>query len=177
MKEISINDLKMNPSLEIGKNWMLISAGDENKFNSMTASWGEIGALWGSHLDGRPTFTIFVRPSRYTDRFIDEKDYYTICFFDESYRKDLMYLGSHSGKDEDKIKATSLTLTFFEGNPIFKEASLVLICKKIYKGKIEKEGFIEKDILDRFYKDTNGLYNNSSFHNVYVGEIVKILVK
>ena len=44
-KEISINDLQFNPFDKIASQWMLISAGDEKAFNTMTASWG--AALYG----------------------------------------------------------------------------------------------------------------------------------
>ena len=30
----------------IGKEWMLVTAGTEDKFNTMTASWGGVGILW-----------------------------------------------------------------------------------------------------------------------------------
>lgn len=175
MKKLNIKNLKINPADLIGNKWMLISAGKKNKYNTMTASWGELGALWGHGLYGRPTFTIFVRPSRYTDKFINSNECYSLCFFDTKYKKDLAYLGSHSGRDEDKISKTKLHVYFKDGVPMFKEANLVFVCKKIYKGKIEKSGFIDKSIITNFYKDASkGAYNNSSFHNVYVGEILKI---
>ena len=41
--KIDIKDLKMNPFVAIGKEWMLITAGDENQVNTMTASWGGMG--------------------------------------------------------------------------------------------------------------------------------------
>ena len=178
MKEISINELNINPCLEIGKNWMLITAGDEHKSNSMTASWGSIGALWEAGINGGSVTTIYVRPSRYTDSFIDQEDYYSLCFFEEEYRKDLLFMGSNSGKDMDKVSHTKLHLDYVDGVPFYKEAKLVIICKKIYKGKIMKEGFIDKKIIDTYYKDdSNDIYNNESFHNVYVGKITKILQK
>lgn len=178
MKEISVDELNINPCLEIGKNWMLITAGDEIKCNSMTASWGSIGALWEAGVNGGSVTTIYVRPCRYTDSFIDSNECYSLCFFDEEYRKDLSYMGSHSGRDEDKVSHTKLHLDYSDGVPYYKEAKLVLICKKIYKGKIYKEGFIDKSILDTYYKsDSNSIYNNESYHNVYVGKIQKVLIK
>ena len=39
-KEIKAEDLQFNPFTRIGSDWMLITAGDEKKFNTMTASWG-----------------------------------------------------------------------------------------------------------------------------------------
>ena len=176
MKEISIEELNVNPCIEIGKNWMLISAGDKNKCNSMTASWGSIGALWEAGLNGGSVSTIYVRPCRYTDSFIDSHDYYSLCFFNKEYKNDLTFMGSHSGRDMDKVSKTKLHLDFVDDIPYYKEAKLVLICKKIYKGSISKEGFIDKSIIDIYYKNDSGdIYNNDSLHNVYVGKIVKIL--
>ena len=102
-----------------------------------------------------------------------------LSFFDHSkYKKDLLYLGSHSGRDENKIAKTNLHVIFKNDLPCFKEASLTLICKKIYKGKINQKGFIDKSIITSFYKNaTKNIYNNSSYHNVYIGEILKIYTK
>ena len=39
----------------IGKDWMLVCAGD----NAMTASWGGMGVLWN-----KPVAFVFIRPQR-----------------------------------------------------------------------------------------------------------------
>ena len=147
MKEININDLKISPSDLIGNKWMLITAGSKDDFNTMTAGWGEIGSIWGHGASGRATATIFVRPSRYTDKYIDSNETFSLCFFDEQYKQDLGYLGSHSGRDENKIEKTKLHPIFIDEVPCFKEANLILICKKIYKDKLKEECFIDKSIL------------------------------
>lgn len=170
MKEINIKELNINPCLTIGKNWMLISAGNKDKSNCMTASWGSIGSLWGRGLENCSTITIYVRPSRYTDSFIDKEEYFTICFFPNEYHQDLLYLGTHSGRNEDKLSHTKLTLDYIDNLPIYKEANLVIICKKIYKDKFKEENFIDNSIIKDDYPD-------KSYHNVYIGEIKKIFVK
>lgn len=176
-KVLDIKDLQINPCLLIGAEWLLISAGKETFYNTMTASWGQIGALWGNHLNGRPTVEIFVRPSRYTDHFIDTHDCFSLSFFDKAYKKDLAYLGSHSGRDDDKISKTNLTPVFLDDVPAFNEAKMVIIARKINKGKIEEEGFIDKSIIKSFYdSDKREAYNNNSYHNVYIGEILKVYV-
>ena len=38
----------VNPFDKISKQWMLITAGDRTKSNTMTASWGGVGIMWGS---------------------------------------------------------------------------------------------------------------------------------
>lgn len=172
MKEISYKDFVINPITSIGKDWMLITAGSIDKYNTMTASWGHIGALWGENLDGKGSVVIYVRPSRYTDSFIDNNEYFSLSLFDESYHKDLAYLGSHSGRDEDKVSKTSLSPDEDKDKHVtyFPDAKVVLICRKVYKGKINKEGFIDKTIIDKWYMDND-------LHNVYIGKIEKILVQ
>ena len=49
-REGKIEELQFNPFTKIGKEWLLITAGDEEKHNTMTASWGGVGVLWGKML-------------------------------------------------------------------------------------------------------------------------------
>lgn len=168
MKEIDIKELNINPMKVISEEWMLITAGNEKDgYNTMTASWGHMGSLWASK-NGLPTAIIYIRPQRYTKEFVDREDYYTLSFFDKSYKKELGYLGSHSGRDEDKVKKVGLTPIFNEKYTYFEEAKLVLVCRKLYRAPIKEEYFIDKDII-------NEMYPNKDFHDVYVGEIVKAL--
>ena len=44
-KEVKMEELNFNPFTKIGTEWMLITAGDEKKFNTMTASWGGVGIM------------------------------------------------------------------------------------------------------------------------------------
>ena len=44
--EVPIESLEFNPFKKISKQWMLITAGDEKKSNTMTASWGGLGIMW-----------------------------------------------------------------------------------------------------------------------------------
>ena len=83
-KEVAIEDLRFNPFTKIGKEWMLITAGDENAHNTMTASWGALGEMWGKHVA-----TVYIRPQRYTKEFVDQKDIFTISFYSEEYRQAL----------------------------------------------------------------------------------------
>lgn len=50
MKKLEVKDLKENFFEAIGKEWMLVTAGTKEKFNTMTASWGGIGWLWNKLL-------------------------------------------------------------------------------------------------------------------------------
>ena len=75
MKAIEPNLIKDNFIEIIGKEWMLVSAGDKDKFNMMTASWGGVGFLWN-----KPVVFVFIRPERYTREFVDEKGCFTLSF-------------------------------------------------------------------------------------------------
>lgn len=169
LKEIPVQDLQMNPMTLIAKEWMLITAGDaERGYNTMTASWGHLGSIWG-HGGGLPTSVVYIRPQRYTKEFVDREALYTLCFFPEAYKKQLGYLGSHSGRDEDKVAKAGLTPVFDAGSTYFAEAKLVLVCRKLYRGSLKEEGFMDKGIVE-------DCYPNRDFHDFYIGEIVKVLV-
>ncbi len=170
MKEISVKDLQLNPMTKISDEWMMITAGNEaNGFNTMTASWGQLGALWADN-KGRPTAIMYIRPQRFTKEFVDREDYFTLSFFGKEYKRQLAYIGTHSGRDEDKIAKMELTPAFDMNTTYFKEADLVLICRKLYAAPIVPEGFVDKSIIDSMYPERD-------FHTMYVGEIEKVLVK
>ena len=124
-REIDVRELMMNPMTKIAKEWMLITAGTGSGFNTMTASWGHLGSLWGRG-GGMPTSVIFIRPQRYTKAFVDREAMYTLCFFSPRYKAHLSYLGSHSGRDEDKVARAGLTPVHGPGYTYFDEASLVM---------------------------------------------------
>ena len=169
-KEVHPHQLQMNPMEMVAKQWMLVTAGDDKGgYNTMTASWGHFGSLWG-HGGGLPTSVIFVRPQRYTKEFVDREPLYSLCFFPAEYKKALGYLGTHSGRDSDKVSEAGLTPVFGEGYTYFEEASLVMICRKVYQAPVIEEGFLDKELME-------DCYPKKDFHDLYVGEIVKVLVK
>lgn len=86
-KELKISEFMCNPFSKIGTDWMLITAGNKKIFNTMTASWGSFGFMWGKNV----VFT-FIRPGRYTKEFVDWNDKFSLCFFNDDYKKVLSYL-------------------------------------------------------------------------------------
>lgn len=170
MREITPSELKVSPWELIAKEWMLITAGTlENGYNTMTASWGGLGSLWG-HGGGLPVTTIYIRPQRYTKKFVDENEYFSLSFYPQEYKKALGYLGSHSGRDEDKVAAVGFERAGDEKTVWFKEAKLVLICRKLYHAPITEEGFVDGNVVKECYPQKD-------FHEMYIGEIVKILIQ
>ena len=164
-KEVKIEELSFNPFTKISKEWMLITAGNEEKCNTMTASWGGVGIMWGMNVA-----TAYIRPQRYTFAFMENGDRYTMSFFDEKYRDALKFCGSKSGKDYDKVKETGLTPAFTEnGSVYFEEAKLVLECKKMYAQSLNAESITDRESVDKWY--------DNDFHKMYISEITKVLVK
>ena len=163
-KEINAKDLCNNPFKLIGDDWMLITAGDEKKYNTMTASWGGFGVLWNKNV----AFS-FVRPQRYTFEFLEEGDYYTLTFYPEEYKNALITCGKKSGRDCDKVKEVGITPVFSEKAPYFKEANIVLVCHKMHEQFIDPDCFIDSSIQNS--------YPDNDYHKIFIGEIVKVLVK
>lgn len=161
---IKPEQLSDNPFKLIGKDWMLITAGAPDRFNTMTASWGGLGVLWE-----RTVAFCFIRPTRYTYEFVDKAEHLTLSFFEERYRKAMTFIGTHSGRDTDKIKETGLTPVKENDLIYFKEARIVLACRKLYFQDISPERFLDPSI--------NEMYAQKDYHRMYVGEVVKCLVK
>lgn len=159
-KELDVNFFKA-----IDKQWMLITAGDKSGLNTMTASWGGTGVIWNKDVS-----FAFIRESRYTREFVDSNEYYTLSFFGGNMMKELTFCGRNSGRDTDKLAETGLLPVFDEAAPYFEQAELVLVCKKLYRSKMSKEGFVDPSYADKFYSDND-------WHYAYIGEIVKVLKK
>lgn len=150
----------------IGKDWMLITAGEPDDFNMMTASWGGMGILWG-----RPVCFVFVRPQRYTFGYMEHVSHFTLTFFDETNRDALNYCGTHSGRDVDKVAETGLTpVSGEDGTVYFAEGRLVVACRKLYAQDIQEANFIDTSIVHQAYAARD-------FHRIYVGEITRMLAR
>jgi len=168
---IDLNAVKLSEAFEnedifdlIGKQWMLVTAGDKDSFNTMTASWGGLGYLWN-----RPVAFIFIRPERYTHEFIEKNDRLTLSFFDEKYRKALQICGTKSGRDCDKVAQAGLTAVPLESGAMsFNEARLIVEGRKLFKAPMREEGFTDAELLTRWYGSGDGL------HDIYVIEIEQV---
>ena len=164
-KEVAIESLAFNPFTKIGVEWMLVTAGDEQSYNTMTASWGGLGVMWGKNIAN-----VYIRPQRYTREFVDGNEYFTLSFYDKEYKKALGICGSKSGRDVDKAAETGLTPYFVEGTTAFAEANMILVCKKQYRQEMGAEFFIEQENDKEFYPEKD-------YHIMYMAEVVKVFVK
>lgn len=150
----------------IGDDWMLITAGPPDNYNTMTASWGGFGVLWNKEV----CFCV-IRPVRYTYEFMERSDVFTLSFFDHDYREALQLCGSKSGRDIDKAAATGLTPIpgSTPGTTTFAQAHMVIECRKIYYQDLDPEHFLEPGIHNN--------YPQKDYHRMYIGEIVSCMTK
>lgn len=163
-KEVNIRQIKESAVGLIADRWLLIAAGNQDKYNMMTGSWGALGEMWGKDI----AVTV-IRPQRYTYELMEQNDYFTLSILKEDVSKAAHSVcGSKSGRDVDKTAATGLT-PVFEESVYFEQADIVLVCKKIYVDDVKPECFLEHSLDEKWY--------NGDYHRMYVGEIVKTLVR
>lgn len=168
--KIEASDLSDNVIQLIGKEWMLVTAGNKDSYNTMTASWGGIGYIWE-----RPSTFIFIRDTRYTYQFLQQEESFTLSFFDEKYRNALRICGTRSGRDTNKIEEAGLTpLETPSGLMSFGEAKMIIECKKMFVQELDYANLTEPyktKVMEESYK------NESSKHQMFISEITNIWVK
>ena len=157
-----MEDFNVDVFKAFGEDWALVTAGTEGNYNTMTIGWGGLGTLWG-----RPAATVYVKKNRYTHDFLEKNDWFTVSFFPAAYKKALGYLGSHSGRDGDKVAAAGLTPVYLENAVTFREASVTLLCRKMYAHDFDVSA-VPADVKNAFYA-------SEPAHTMYVGEVTEIL--
>lgn len=163
--EIAAEDLKENPFQMIGSDWMLITSKSEDKVNTMTASWGGVGIMWG-----KPVAYLVIRSTRYTKEFIDKSRTLSISILGKEHKKTLSYLGTVSGREEDKIKKSGLSVAYENEIPYFQEANTVMLCRNLFTQELSLEHLLDQEIIPKWYSDNN-------LHSLYIAEIEKVLTK
>lgn len=168
LKKIIDKDYNKNPFEEFGSNYALVTAGGKDGYNPMTISWGTIGVLWNKNVA-----IIFIRPERKTMEYIQKNSKFTISFFDGKYMEELKLAGKISGHDyKEKFSEIGLTAIYDVDADVYyaKEASYVLKCTKLYMGDINSDGFVDKSLIEKFYKE-------QGYHKIIVAQINTYLVK
>ena len=165
-QSINFTSLQENVAKLIGADWMLITAGNQCNYNTMTASWGGLGHLWNKNVA-----FIFVRPQRYTFEFLERENLFTLSFFNEQFREALQICGKKSGRDSEKVSEAGLSpIATPSGSIAFDESHLVLECRKLYTEFLKADAFVEKELIGKVYPE-------SDFHKMYVGEIIASYLK
>ena len=157
-----MESLQLDIFRAFAKDWALLTAGTPEDFNTMTISWGGMGTLWG-----KSVVTVYVKPIRYTHDYLEAGDTFTVSFFPEKYRQELSLLGTKSGRDGDKVAGTGLTPVPVEGTVGFAEASVTLLCKKIYRQELDLDAMPPEAI--------QMAYTEEAPHTMYIGEVLRIL--
>ncbi len=164
-EKININDHIFSPTFDIGEKWGILTGTDSEGFNSMTVSWGSVGVLWS-----KPCVFAFVRPHRYTYKFMEQGEYFSLAIMNQDIHDKMAVFGSKSGRDVDKYAVSGITAAEEDGVYYPEEAETVFICKKIAAGDIQPEWFIDETIDSKNYP-------KKDYHRMYVGEIITVLRK
>lgn len=154
-----MNNLKLEEMIKTG---CLLTAGNINDYNTMTIGWGMIGTIWR-----KKTFIVYVKPCRYTYDFMEKNEYFTVSFYSEEYKNQMVYLGTKSGRDCNKVEDVDFHPIEVPNSISFKEAYCTILCKKYYYTDINHDN-VPEDTIDIYYKD-------NCMHRVYYGEIISII--
>ena len=147
------------------KKWALLSAGPKDDHNTMTISWGGMGTLWN-----KPVVTVYVKPIRFTHKFMNENEYFTVSFLPEDKRDALNTMGTMTGRHHtDKDAAAGLTVKDLGEAVTYEEAELVFLCKKVFYGDMITTHMPAEIVKQQYTPDEP--------HTLYIGEVVDIIRK
>ncbi len=169
-KQISPEEISDNVFTLVGKDFTVITAGKADHFNSMIGSGGGLGMLFM-----KPTTWCILRADRYTLELIQKVQTYTMSYFSNEFKERMLFLGSKSGRDSEKMKEVELTsVQTPSGDMSFKEARLILECKLTALTVANPDDFYTqetKDYINEAYQEAN-VYRKLAF-----GEITRVWMK
>ncbi len=163
-KKIDAYQIPGNIIKMISEDHMIITAGNDELFNPMAGGWGGLGNLYN-----RPVAYCFIDPARYTYGIMQKNDTYTLTFYTPAYQNAIQYVGTHSGRDGDKIKGSNLTpITTPSGSKAFAEAWLIIECKKIASQLFTPSSIVDAEVKAKYPNKQTELF---------VGEIIGVWMK
>ncbi len=174
-KQISPEELLDNTFAFVGegfpiKGFPVITAGKEEHYNSMTGSGGGLGLFFR-----KPTIWCILRSDRYTLELIEKEQTYTISYFPNEYKEQILFLGKESGRDSEKMKEVELTSVQTPSGKIsFRESGLIIECKLLVLTTVGPDDLYAqeaKDYVSEEYKD------KSHYRKIAFGEITQAWVK
>jgi flavin reductase (DIM6/NTAB) family NADH-FMN oxidoreductase RutF len=128
--------------------------------NTMTIGWASIGFCWR-----KPIFMVAVRDSRHTFGLIEKAADYTVSVPTGDMKEAIMYCGTKSGRDGDKLAACGLRT--LEGqkvaSPVIDAPAIHFECRIIFKSAMDPS---------HLAADLASLYPDKDFHTLYFGEIM-----
>lgn len=169
-KSIDVKDIPGEPFTLISENYGILTVGNPDKFNSMITSWGG----WGIQF-GKPAVFHMLRSNRYTLELIREQDKYTVSFFDEKYKQDIMPFGRQSGRDSNKMTETQLSpVQTPNGRMAYKEASIILECTLQGVTTVSPDDFKNEDNR-KFITDAYA--ETGDYHKIVFSEITNVWIR
>ena len=133
--------------------------------NPMTIGWGQFGVLWS-----RPTFSVYVRESRYTHELLAKSDTFTVSVPAlGTMAKELAFCGTKSGRDVNKMYAlhASLWQNRFGAQDGFDGCKYQIECRILFRTELDEQLLEDETLLSRYYA-------NGDTHTMYVGEILGV---
>jgi len=151
----------------MGEMGLLLAAQDsKGKPNAMAIGWGTPGIIWG-----KPIFVVYVRPSRYTYRLIEQTNAFTVNVPTPKLQEAVSFCGSVSGREHDKFKEMGLTAVAAKHvpAPLIEECPIQFECVVVHKNDV-----IPKELTEEIQA---GAYPKGDFHRCYFGEILACYAK
>jgi flavin reductase (DIM6/NTAB) family NADH-FMN oxidoreductase RutF len=169
-ESIEAKDMPGDVFTLVGSDFTVITAGTPLHYNSMVAGWGGMGILFN-----KPATWCFLRSSRYTLELMRKELTYTMSYFEEAYKDDVLLFGAKSGRDTDKMKESRLTsVQTPSGNMTYKEAKLVIECKLSEVTTVSPEDFYTEEgrsfVVEAFDE-------TKDYHKIVFGEITEVWVR
>lgn len=172
-KEYKVFDLFRNE-------WALVTAGNMEHFNACTIGWGSLGTIWTRPGKNGAIVTVYLHPSRYTCEFLRNNETFTVSFFPARYKKTLGIMGSHSGRDINKVAVAGVTPVAMDNSVTYEEAHLIFLCRKIYQHQFAKED-LAMDIQEHYKANPRSFPAKEEGewqpHWMFIGEIVDVVEK
>jgi len=170
-KAIDVKDMPEDVFTLIGKNFAVLTAGNPSHYNSMVAGWGGWGILFS-----KPAAFLMLRSNRYTLELMRKEQRYTMTFFADEFKDEIMQFGKQSGRDSDeKMKNTKLTAVEMpSGNITFKEAKLIIECNLVQVTTVTPDDFYTEE-SKKFVIGAHA--ETKDYHKVVFGEITNVWVQ
>ena len=133
--------------------------------NPMTIGWGQFGVLWN-----KPTFTVYVRKSRYSHDLLERADTFTVSVpFEGTLKHELAFCGTKSGRDLNKMEALNAGVfpNRFGAQDGFAGCRYHIECRILMRTELDETRIENATLQNRFYP-------NGDSHTMYVGEILGV---
>lgn len=133
--------------------------------NPMTIGWGQFGIIWN-----KPTFSVFIRKSRYTHQLAENAKTFTVSVPANGQMKEaLAFCGTRSGRDLNKMDA--LHASFFPARygaqDGFGGCRFHIECRILFRTTLPEHLLEDDSLLNRYYADGDP-------HTMLIGEILGV---